>query len=159
MKRAGLNNALRAAAATALLVTSCAQLPEAGRIKTPMVTLTDVRYREVSVVGLTMETDLLIENPNAFPVSIAYLNYSLSLDGVKFGYGSRAKRLTVKPYSDKKLTVPIRLAFIDMVGSAVSSIHKRSGNYSIEGEIVLRAAGGDEPRSFRKEGTINFTRM
>ncbi|MDD5556186.1 MAG: LEA type 2 family protein [bacterium] len=155
-RRARLGLAVAVAAACAQ---SCATLPEPGRVATPGVTLLEIRYREIGVAGLTMETDLLIENPNGFPVKIDRLTYSLSLDGVRFGHGSRRKKLTVGRHGEKRLSVPLRLSFVDMVASAVRAVRGGSGAYRIDGEMILRTSEGDHPRPFRKEGTVNVLRM
>ena len=138
------------------IIASCAQLPELSRIKTPVVSLTNVKYKDIGAMGLTMETELQIENPNGFPIYIEYLNYNLSLSGVEYGRGGRKKRMKIKAYSKKKLKVPVQLAFLDMVSSIGSAISKKSGSYKLEGEIVLRTASGDHPRPFVKEGTVNI---
>ena len=138
---------------------SCAQLPVFNRIKRPMVTLTNVSYKDVGVVGLKMKTELAIENPNPFSIYIAYINYTLYLDHVKLGYGSRKKRLKIKAYSSKSIDVPIQITFLDMASSVISAIHKKSGGYKIEGEMVLRTQTGDHPLPFKKEGTTNLLQM
>ncbi len=148
-----------AALVTTCLLASCAQLPEFSRIKSPMITLTNVNYREVGIVGLTMETELNIENPNSFPIYIAYVNYALYLDDIKVGYGSRKKRLKIKPYSSKRLEAPIQMTFLDMTASVISAINQKSGGYKIEGEMILRTQSGDKPLPFKKEGTANFLRL
>jgi LEA14-like dessication related protein len=154
MKRSAL-----AAVLACCLLASCTQLPELGQIKKPTVTLTNVGYKEVGVVGLTMKTNLSIENPNPFTVYTPYIYYTLNLGDVKVGYGSRRKNLEIKAYSREFIEVPIQLTFLDMVSSIINAIHKKSGKYRIDGEMILRTKTGDHPFPFQKEGTTCFLQM
>lgn len=141
-----------------LFAASCAHLPEAGRVKTPLVSLADVRSGAVGVVGMTMDTKLQIENPNGFPVTIPYVNYDLYLNDMKCGRGTSSKKLKVKAYSIKKVDVPIQLTFLDMVGSLARTLQGKSGSYGIAGELVIKTSGGDRSFPFKKTGKVNFSK-
>ena len=127
-------------------------------VRAPILSLDNVEYVDVAIVGLTMETELQIENPNSFTIVIPYVNYNLYLNDVKCGRGTSSKRLKIKAYSVRELEVPVKLTFLEVAGSVGRALHGKSGSYRIEGEVVISTSAGDRSFPFENEGRTDFTR-
>jgi LEA14-like dessication related protein len=103
----------------------------------PRISLQGLSVHDLSLGGLTLDVRLAIENPNAFPVPLGALDYSLRLGGAEVVAGASHPLAPLPPAKGAVAVLPVHLSF------------------AAAGAAARRAAAGD-PLEVALRGTAAF---
>jgi len=104
----------------------------------PEVTITSITIIQADLINTRMELSIKIDNPNAFPITLASFHYELYGDG-HFWTSGREKDLAVVPAeSSSETSFEFEMNFIGMKRRLLDDIiAMREVNYRIAGDMEL----------------------
>lgn len=87
--------------------------------------------------GATIDVEVEVANPNAFPIFADELNFRADLEKNKAATGAVKKRLTVAGNDKATVRVPVRIRYADL-GAALERMAKdRRWDWTVTGEVAL----------------------
>lgn len=143
--------------ASVLLITQgCAGVMPA--IKSPRVTISDLRVQQVNPLETTFQVQLRIINPNDFPLTIKGLECDLELNDQHFGSGVSGKGATIPAFGTDVVSVSVYSSMIDLIRGFLKVPEREQLSYRIKGSVTV-AAGGSPATSvpFETHGELDLT--
>lgn len=98
---------MRALALVLVLAAACATPPPGAQLVLPTVTLSRIGTLHLAEKGVYAEAEMLVENPNPFPLWVDKLDWRMTLRGHAAGVGESVGGVKVPPLGSAK--VPVRL--------------------------------------------------
>lgn len=146
------------AVATLPLVTACATIAQS--IKTPAISLAEVRLADASLTGQTFMLEFTVDNPNAIPIPISSIGYAVNLAGQTLARGATDKKFTVPANGQGAFKVQVKT---DLVRSARSLSQlvlaggQRELEYDLSGDVTVDLPLM-RPLPFRQAGVVSLER-
>jgi len=147
----------RISIAVAVLATTFAGCATRGpTLEPPVVELAGVEIEAMSFSAQSFRLHFDVSNPNAIPLPVRELRYSVMLERRQFASGASGRRFTIPANGDTSFDMSVEL---DLLGSAASLAPlltagaSRPLEYALYGsfEIALPFA---KPLNFSRQGTI-----
>src|SRR5689334_17782376 len=99
----------------ALLGLSCATMQAAlGGLREPTLTFKRVNLRDATLGGLTVELVYRLDNPNDVELSLATVDYALSVEGHVMLAGALPNGITIPASTGVELAFPATVRFEDL---------------------------------------------
>ncbi|ADJ28328.1 LEA type 2 family protein [Nitrosococcus watsonii] len=145
-------------ACLSLLLTACATLSSYER---PRVYLTDLQFREASMLAQHFLLRLRIDNPNDSALSIDGMEVSLNLNGHPLAQGVSSQSFSVPRFGSTETEMRVTTTFISLVQQILSLQGQRELNYEIAGQLHLTRALGFGRRvfPFQEKGVLDLETM
>ncbi|MEM6558148.1 MAG: LEA type 2 family protein [Myxococcota bacterium] len=127
------------------LLASCAALQGLGReaFKSPEISFKDVKLRDVSLAGTTLDFEFELLNPNPVAVTFATLDYQLDIDGSQFVKGESDKGVEMKANGSSTINVPLTVEFKELADSLLAFLKaKDSIAYRLQAGFGLKTPLG-----------------
>ena len=118
-------------------LSGCSSTGIKGIVERPNVQVHKVELGNFNLTGGNATFVLDIQNPNSFPIPLAGFDYGLSLNGVKVADGNKEHRVTIEAGQSKKVSVPLRLSFVNMMNMIPGVLRNGTLNYELDGSIHL----------------------
>ena len=119
------------------LLSACSSAGIKGVVEPPKVQVHKVELGDFNLSGGSATFVLDIQNPNRFPIPLAGFDYGLSLNGIKVADGNKEQKVTIGAGQSQKVTVPLRMSFVNMVNMIPGLLRNRSLNYQLDGSVHL----------------------
>lgn len=100
----------------------------------PQIRIADVRAPRVTASGAELQIALDVTNKNGFPLPIEGLQYGLELNGSRVG-GGNARGANVAAGGTQRITLPIRLGFLDAGRGLQQLLSGKSTNLGLTGKL------------------------
>lgn len=94
------------------------------RILPPVMRISSIRILKDELINTKLGVDLVVENPNAFPLSFAELEYRLYGEGRYWASGSLAKAFVVPAGESASASLYLTMNFTDMSRSLLDQVIK-----------------------------------
>jgi len=156
----GLRNAGSAVLLSALIlgIFSCATLEQV--IEEPKVTVQDVRTTSLSFSDISLELDLLIENPNPIGIELAGYDYNLLIDESSLVSGTLDRDVSLPGRGSAVLTVPVTLNYRELYSALTTLADDTESGYKIvTGLHFDLPVLGERRLELSHEGTIPLVRL
>lgn len=129
----------------------------------PILTVTDTRVRESAPTGVVVEFLVDAENPNAEPMPLRELRYTMEVDGKRVFECVRSPEATLRRFGTQRLVLPVVLPLSQGESAPAASSVTLSGvlAYTAPGQLAetLFDTGVRRPEaSFQTGATVDFTR-
>jgi len=108
-----------------------------GVAEPPRVSVRDVSFERFTWQGGEAIFTLDLSNPNAFPLPLTGVDYSLLLNGVQVGMGSREQSLQIPARQSRMVQFPLRLSFVNMASVLPGLMRQGNMNYQLRGSVHL----------------------
>jgi late embryogenesis abundant protein len=133
-----------------LSLAACASL--APRPAPPQVALDSIGAIAIGPAGAQARIRLSVQNPNGYDLTVASLEYTLTIDGRPLGGGALAHPVTLATNAATLVDLDVA-ADLDVLGKSLDRAVRRGAlPYELEGSVVL-ANGMRLP--FRRTGEFN----
>jgi LEA14-like dessication related protein len=145
----------------AAVATSCATLGQlaSGAFQKPTLAYKSAALADVSLSGATLNVVTTVNNPNGVGLSLADLDYRLSIDGHPVATGHPPEGLQIPAHGSADVTLPASFRFADL-GQAVATVLARgSAGYKAEGTVGLNTPIGVVRLPLSHEGTFELPDM
>ena len=145
----------------AAVATSCATLGQlaSGAFQKPTLAYKSAALADVSLSGATLNVVTTVNNPNGVGLSLADLDYRLSIDGHPVATGHPPEGLQIPAHGSADVTLPASFRFADL-GQAVATVLARgSAGYKTEGTVGLNTPIGVVRLPLSHEGTFELPDM
>lgn len=142
--------------ALAVLATTFAGCATRGpTLQAPVVELTGIDVEAMSFDAQSLRLHFDVRNPNAIPLPVRELRYSVMLERRQLASGTSGRRFTIPANGDTSFDLSVEL---DLLGSAVSlapllTRNSRPLEYALYGSFAL-ALPLSKPINFSRQGTI-----
>ncbi len=137
------------------ILTACATT--GALISSPSVDLTSVRLEKVSLSQQTFLLGFDVDNPNAFPLPIRAIEYTVRFDDEKFAGGATEGNFTIPARGQDEFAISVDLDFLS-TASQLSSLLRRgvpdTVNYELEGRLTVDIPFA-QPLPFSSSGVID----
>lgn len=143
------------------LQTGCAALLDVLRatVQEPTLTFQSVALTDVSLTGLTLDTAWRLDNPNAVAISLASIEYALSVENAPVISGSPAQGLQIPAQGSTVLHFPATVTF-QSVGILVQTFaSKDTATYKVGGAIGVQTPIGVLKLPLEKQGTFEVPKL
>ena len=146
--------------ALAVCVSACSWLQMAqGGFKKPDVAYKSASLTDVSLSGATLNVVTSVNNPNPVALSLAEVDYRLSIDGHPVATGKPPDGLAIAANGATDVTLPASFKFTDL-GQAVSTVLQKGGaGYRAEGTVGVQTPIGLVKVPLSHEGTFTLPAM
>jgi LEA14-like dessication related protein len=141
------------AGATIALLASCAAVRE--QVKSPEVSVGDVRVIGSSLTDAQLAVDLVVKNPNAFGISADGVSYALRIQDKPLFDGTTREKVRLEGGKSSKVTLPFSLRYEDALGSVAALKEARDLRYKVSGKIDF----GIFTLPYAREGKIALPRL
>ncbi|HZX43737.1 MAG TPA: LEA type 2 family protein [Myxococcaceae bacterium] len=145
----------------AAVATSCATLEQlaSGAFQKPTLAYKSAALADVSLSGATLNVVTTVNNPNGVGLSLADLDYRLSIDGHPVATGHPPEGLQIPAHGSADVTLPATFQFANL-GQAVATVLARgSAGYKAEGTVGLNTPIGVVRLPVSHEGTFELPEM
>ena len=108
----------RLALALPLLLAGCAGLQEfaASAVKKPTLTFRSASVESLDLEGATVALTWDLENPNAFGVDLARIDWAVDAEGTRVAAGDLPGGLQIRANGRSPVTLPVRIRYRDVPG-------------------------------------------
>lgn len=147
---------------SSMLFAGCATLLDLLRsnvFREPGLSFRTAALSNISLAGLTLDTIWDLHNPNSIGVSIARVEYALSVEGKQVIAGAPATGLEVRPASTSELHFPAAIRFMDLVGVVEAFLNKDTAAYRAEGRLGIDTPIGLVMLPIVKEGNFEVPKV
>lgn len=135
-----------------LLSTACASLTR-ELLKDPTVTVKSVKVSKFSMKDISVDLEMMVENPNAIPLSLDQISYVLNFSGEKVTSGTFDKGIEIPANGANTIVVPLNFNFEDLGNLLVNALNKSlSKEYDLSGTVKL----GILSVPYSKKGTLKL---
>lgn len=144
--------------ALAIAVTGCATT--AYRAEPPSVRLAGVRLLEADWHGQRFELDFAASNPNAFPLPVRSVDYTIHLAGQRFASGSATESFTLPAKGDGRFSIEVRtdlMSSASLLSALVFREGRREIDYELGGTLGLNIPLA-RPLRFHESGQVSLER-
>lgn len=130
--------------ALAMGLAGCATLQQllSGAFKKPRLTFHSVQLQDLALSGMTLNVIYTLENPNPLGLSLAEVDYALSIDGKQVVAGKPPKGLEVAPKGRTQLVFPANIKFADVAPVLQTFLTKDYATYRAQGSIGVQTPIG-----------------
>lgn len=158
MRQITRNTLLACAVAALPLVTACATIAQS--IKTPAISLAEIKLADATLTSQTFLLNFTVDNPNAIPIPISSIGYAVNLAGQTLAKGATDKKFTVPANGQGTFKVRVKTDLVRS-GRALSQLVLAGGQreleYNLSGAVtvdlpLLR------PLPFRQAGVVSLER-
>jgi LEA14-like dessication related protein len=135
-------------------------LLQAGMIRSPQISLADVKVHSLSMEDVDLTLNLIILNPNFFRIRIATFDYEIYLGDTRFAEGSIHDPKTgilIRHQSASKIEIPIQLDFAKIGAGVRATFFFNKIGYRIEARLNLKLGLGSIPIQMQKSGELPIT--
>ncbi len=137
------------------ILSACASTGEL--ISSPSVDLTSVRLDKMSLSQQTFLLGFDVDNPNAFPLPVREIEYTVRFDNERFAGGSTEGNFTVPARGQDDFMISVDLDFL-RTASQLSALLRQgvpeSVNYELEGHLTVDIPFA-RPLPFSSSGVID----
>ncbi len=110
----------------------------AGKVVTPpKVDLQKVEFADTSLSETTLIFNFVVENPNAFGLTVERIDYSVNLNSKPFTNGVLESGFTIDGKASRVVPLPVRVKFSDIFSSVAEMLRTGSTPYEVKGAINL----------------------
>ncbi len=126
-------------------------------IKSPRVSITDLRVQEVTPLETTFKVALRIINPNDFSLSIKGAECDLEINDQTFGSGVSGDMATIPAYGTDVVSMLVYSSVIDMVRGFLKLPGQEHLTYKIKGALRVSVANAPAVTvPFESDGKIDL---
>ncbi|MBT5219304.1 MAG: hypothetical protein HOI35_05935 [Woeseia sp.] len=137
------------------VLTACAST--GALISAPSVDLSSVQLEKMSLSQQTFLLGFDVNNPNAFPLPVRAIEYTVRFDDEKFAGGATEGNFTIPARGRDDFTISVDLDFLS-TALQLSSLLRRgmpdTVNYALEGRLTVDIPFA-RPLSFSSSGVID----
>ena len=137
------------------ILTGCAST--GALISSPSVDLTSVQLEKMSLSQQTFLLGFDVDNPNAFPLPVRAIEYTVRFDDEKFAGGATEGNFTVPARGQDDFTISVDLDFLSTAAQLSSLLRKgmpESVSYELEGRLMVDIPFA-QPLPFSSSGVID----
>jgi LEA14-like dessication related protein len=138
-------------------LTGCATLKKL--FKKPRVTFKTARLSSASLSDATVDVVYQVDNPNAFGLSLAKVDYAFFVEGKQVVAGAPRKGLQLKARDSSELVFPANVRFADIVPVVETFLTRDVANFKVQGSIGIDTPIGVIPFSLEREGTFEIPKI
>jgi LEA14-like dessication related protein len=144
-----------------ILAASCATLEQlaAGAFQKPTLAYKSASLADVSLSGATLNVVTTVNNPNGVGLSLADLDYRLSIEGHPVATGQPPGGLQIPANGSADVTLPATFKFTDLGQAVTTVLSKGNAGYRAEGTIGLNTPIGVVHLPLSHEGTFSLPDM
>jgi LEA14-like dessication related protein len=140
-----------------LTLTGCATLKKL--FKRPRVTFKTARLANASLSDATVDVVYQVDNPNAFGLSLAKVDYAFFVEGKQVVAGSPHKGLELKPRGSSELVFPANVKFADIVPVVQTFLNKDAATFRVQGSLGIETPVGVISFPLEQEGTFEIPKI
>ena len=140
-------------AAVLLSLAGCAALNQ--MVQTPQVTFDGLKIRDASLTAGTFNFNFIVNNPNPVGIRASRITYAMKLNGLDFVSGKLDQGLSLPSRGAGQMTIPVRIAYLDVFDSMMEMMRRKTAAYDISGRFYI----GPVAVPFQTRGTFDLPRM
>jgi LEA14-like dessication related protein len=137
-----------------LVLSSCAYLTQ-DLLKDPEVNVIDFKVTNVTLEDVSVAVKMNIKNPNAIPLKLDEVSYSLKFSGNNVTEGNFKDGVNIPASGQNDVTVPVKFKY-SSVSNVISSL--LNNTFSKDYELTGTAKLGIFSIPFNKKGEVKFTK-
>lgn len=134
-----------------LIISSCSSFKKI--VEPPKVKLENVNIARLSALAADLEIVLLVENPNGIDFDVKNLKYQLDVNDKTITSGTMKEKVIVKAKQTTTVTLPIKISYKDIIGSALLLLDSKGMPYRVKGSTEI----GPFTIPFDDDGTLKST--
>lgn len=142
------------ALAFSLLSASACQTMMRQAFASPVVTVTDVRVRNIGLQGGTVDVVLDIQNPNEYRIDAEKISYNFFVDTTKIVSGEITQRLTLEERGKTSLTIPVNFDNTALQYAMRAYLQRGALDYKVDGLFTLVTPVGRLTRPYSGTGRV-----
>ena len=123
----------------ALTLSGCAGLLGTAGVERPDVTVESTRISGVTFRKADLDVRFRIDNPNAFGLELAGLDYELDVAGRTLFTGDRPERLSLEPQGVGFVDLPVTITYAELYDAARDPWSRRNEPGGADTDYTLRA--------------------
>ena len=117
------------------LIVSCSSLKKV--VEPPKIELEEVKVSKLSALNADLDVVLKVKNPNSIDFDVKSLKYSLDINDKTITSGTMKDKVIVKAKDTTVVSIPIRVLYKDILGSALMLLKKDGLPYNVKGNVEV----------------------
>jgi LEA14-like dessication related protein len=140
-----------------LTLTGCATLKQL--FKKPRLTFKTARLSSASLSDATVDVVYQVDNPNAFGLSLAKVDYAFFVEGKQVVAGAPRKGIQLKARDSSELVFPANVRFADIVPAVETLLTRDVANFKVQGSVGIDTPIGILSFPLEREGTFELPKI
>ncbi|NOY61445.1 MAG: LEA type 2 family protein [Calditrichaeota bacterium] len=140
-----------------ILLLGCAAVKEL--VQPPSVKIDSVKVTGASFQDISLDFNLLINNPNPFGIQLSGFDYAFSLEGKDFLTGNETRDIRIAATGNSQVGIPIRLDFNKIYKLAKETKSLDSLSYNLKGHFKPGGILAGFQIPFSKTGSLPNVRI
>jgi LEA14-like dessication related protein len=136
-----------------LATTGCKTLMQQA-FASPVVSVTDVRIRNIGLSGGTIDVALDIQNPNEYRIDAEKISYNFFVDTTKIVSGEITQRLTLEEKGKTSITIPVNFDNTALQYAMRAYLMRGALDYKVDGLFTLITPVGRLTRPYSGTGRV-----
>jgi LEA14-like dessication related protein len=135
-----------------LLAAACASL------KAPTLQVDALKVGDMGITGVALDITFRVRNPNPERITVAKLEYELSLNGQKLGRGYEASGFALEGFAEKKITSRFDVNLLSLPGAVKNVLEDHDGEAAVKGNFYVTEEGATALRKlgFKAKADLSF---
>lgn len=127
-------------------------------VQTPTATVRNAQLGNVTSDGVTLNLDMLVNNPNPVEIPLSDADYTLALSGTKVLDGTVSPKGSLPANGSLPVSVPVKIAWNDLL-KARDAITATGGDvpYTFSGDLKLGGAAKGIPLLGEKKVPLSYS--
>lgn len=146
--------AVAAVIAGGLVLTGCASW---SGLQPPTVSLTNLRFENMTPFETHAILTLRVENPNPEPVQFTGATHELKLNGVRVGRAMTGESLNVPRLSSATQEVPLHIGNLGLLLNGIRLMQATQLAYELDSTLYLPGGLGLRRLQSSRTGTVNLS--
>ena len=128
--------------------------------KLPAIRVHSLKLDNIGLTGAQLSLDLIVDNPNAFALDLAGLDYTFSVNGTRWVSGLQKSVNAIAKNQQGRVTIPVSLDFLSMGRSVYQMLNGNADlDYNLEGSVNVGSGLpllGTQKMPFSQSGKIDL---
>lgn len=113
----------------------CATITDLAQVRRPTVAVNQVQFKDADFSAVDLLFDLAVDNPNAVPISLAGIDYGLTVGGKQLVSGSKQDALRIDSQSTGTVALPLRLEWASLAEAFQDVRARDSIDYTMDSAL------------------------
>ena len=127
-----------------------------SKVEKPEVQLTNVLFKDVTLLQTTLDATIRIDNLNPFPLEISGAVHRIYLNGVDIGKARSAEKLSIPSLGTAEQQISVQLSHMSMLTKIQNLMAADTLNYKISSTFYSSGNLGLKTISTEQSGSVNL---
>lgn len=120
----------------------CSEFAKRMAVKELDFSLEGVNLVDYDMTYMTLNVDVMADNPNDIDAVIDRLDYSFEINNKNVANGTTARKVTVKANRSKSISTKMKVNYIELGAAVLEAVKNRTADFRMAGTVYVETPIG-----------------